>query len=74
MVAWIRAGNDQGALGPARGNVCYFPRARTPVRRDAAWLPGFVMAVIREPWVRPGIVSVVSSELAHLNISRTLLI
>ena len=60
MVAWIRDSSNLGALIPAWGNVCYLPRARAPLGRDAAWLRGFVIAVIREPYLRGYAMSVVS--------------
>jgi len=39
---------------------------------DAAWLPGFVIAVVMEPWFRLGKISVAYSGLAHFRIAKTL--
>jgi len=40
--------------------------ARSHLGRDAAWLLGFVMILIREPWFRLRVMSVASRGLAPL--------
>ena len=66
MVAWVRAGSNSGALVPAWISVCRFSRARAPLWQDAAWLRGFGMAVIREPWIQLGSMPVASRGLCSL--------
>jgi hypothetical protein len=56
----IRDNSNSGALGPASNRVCRLPRARAPLKRDGAWLPGSVIAVISEPCIRLGVRFVVS--------------
>ena len=60
MVAWIRDKGNPRALDPAWDRVCHLPRARAPVGRGGAWLRGFVLAVIREPWFRLGVMTFVT--------------
>ena len=43
-----------------------FSEARAPVERDATWLRGFMMAVIREPWIHLGVMSAASRGLGPL--------
>jgi|GEM_PF-7020488 hypothetical protein len=70
LVALIHDSSNPGALGPGWDNVCCNPRARAPLGQDGAWLHGFGMAVIWEPWFQIGVMHIASQGLAHLSIAR----
>ena len=73
MAAWICDSCNWGALVLYWASACHFLEGSRPLGRDAAWLHGSVIAVIRVPWLRLGVMSVVSSGLAYLSTAQNAL-
>lgn len=54
---------DESNIG-VLGSTLLFLEGSRPLGRDAAWLLGFVIAMVREPWIQLGVMSVVTRGLA----------